>query len=275
MSIRKRFNKTFGSEDDVEVERRRFVERVNQLIFHDIDTVKRRAFKYEQKFDILCFELGVNANDIPMRMIGESIHEEFITPSIRTLTRDDFAQTLLVLCILYVYLDKEHSYEKDITQQWLSKTIKLILSRCSCDIGIRWKEGFFYPVGAEELDKSLIDETLTWLNNYPDERKDYRRALECYLGAESLTDVVKKCYLAIEGVTRKVLGNDKTLDNNKEQLLQKIDLSDGWKSILATYIKYAHDYRHASEQRHEITKQEAEGYLYMTGLIIRLIIESK
>ncbi len=88
-------------------------------------------------------------------------------------------------------------------------------------------------------------------------------------------DVIKNCYLAIEGVTRKVLVNAKSLDKNKELLLQKIDLSTGWKSILANYIIYAHDFRHASGQRHEIKKQEAEGYLYMTGLIIRLIIESK
>jgi len=58
-------------------------------------------------------------------------------------------------------------------------------------------------------------------------------------------------------------------------VLKRIDLSDGWKSILANYIKYAHDYRHASEDRHEIKKREAEAYLYMTGLMIRLIIESK
>lgn len=149
------------------------------------------------------------------------------------------------------------------------------MSMCSCDIGIRWKEGFFYQSGAEELDISLIEETLTWLTDYPDERKNYLTALEHYSRNQSSPDVITNCYSAIEGVTREVLGNKKTLDNNKDELLKKMDLSDGWNRILATYINYAHDYRHASEQRHEIKQQEAEAYLYMTGLIIRLIIESK
>ena len=270
MSIRKKFNKIFGLEDNVESERKRFVQRVNQVIFYDIDTIYSTTFAYHRLFKMICFQLGVNAHEFPQRKFGP---ETYRTASIRTLTRDDFYKTLLVLCILFTHL--EISSEPGAAQKWLSTNIESVMSRCSCDIGIRWKEGFFYPAGAEELDESLIEETLTWLNDYPDERKDYRRALECYLKEDSLADVIKNCYLAIEGVTRKVLGNDKTLDSNKEQLLQKIDLSDGWKSMLATYIKYAHDYRHASGQRYEIKKQEAEGYLYMTGLIIRLIIESK
>jgi len=153
--------------------------------------------------------------------------------------------------------------------------IKAALSRCACDIGVRWKEGFFYPAGAEELDKPLVEETLTWLSGYPDERKDYQRALQCYLAGEALGDVIKNCYSAVEGVARKVLGNQKTLDNNKDELLAKLNLSDGWNSLLANYINYAHDYRHASAGRHEIKKHEGEAYFYMTGLIIRLIIESK
>ena len=274
MSIRKRFNKTFGLEDNVEAERNRFVKRVNQIIFHTIDTTDMIKFDYITLFELLCFELGVNALDFPQRKDDSDLFETVFAPaSIRTLTQDDFRKTLIVLCALYLYF--EPSSDSNEGWKWLSHQIELVLSRCSCDIGIRWKEGFFYPAGAEELDEPLIEETLTWLNNYPDERKDYQRALECYLKEDSLADVIKNCYLAIEGVTRKILGNDKTLGSNKEQLLQKIDLSDGWKSILANYIKYAHDFRHASEKRHKITKQETEGYLYMTGLIIRLIIESK
>lgn len=271
MSIRKRFNEKFGLEDSVEEERRRFVERVNQLIFHDIDTDYSDTFNYPHLFELVCFELGVNANDFQQRKLGPILYERYLPASIRTLTRDDFTKTLLVLCILYVYLENRTNRGK----KWLSEKIKLVLSRGSCDIGIRWKEGFFYPAGVEELDKPLIEETVTWLKDYTNERKDYRRALECYLEGKSLADVIKNCYSSIEGVARKVLGNKKTLDNNKDELLQKIDLSDGWKPILANYIKYAHDFRHASGQRHDITKQETEGYLYMTGLIIRLIIESK
>jgi len=87
--------------------------------------------------------------------------------------------------------------------------------------------------------------------------------------------VITNCYSSVEGIARSVLRNQKTLDNNKDDLLAKLDLSAGWKSLLGSYIKYAHDYRHASKARHQITKHEAEAYLYMTGLIMRLIVESR
>ncbi|MFA7485741.1 MAG: hypothetical protein WCZ89_06935 [Phycisphaerae bacterium] len=270
MSMRKRFNEVFGLEDGIEEERKRFVQRVNQSIFHNIDTDDREHFDYYKLFELICFELGINAHDVPERILR---HTQELPAKIRTLTRDDFTQTLLVLCILYrcvVYLSDEKECRK-----WLSKRIEAALSRSSCDIGVRWKDGFFYPAGAEELDKPLIEETLTWLKKYPNEMKDYQTALQYYLGGKTLGDVVKNCYSAIEGIARNILGNKKTLDNNKDELLSKINLSDSWKSLLANYIKYAHDYRHASSERHGIKKQEAEAYLYMTGLIIRLVIESK
>ena len=198
---------------------------------------------------------------------------DIIPATIRTLTNDNFDMTLVVLSALYKHIEFESDRKKGSTSS--SDNIKFVLPLCACDIGVRWKEGFFYPSGAEELDKPLIEETLTWLNDYPNESKDYQGALQIYLAGEPLPDVIKNCYSAVEGVVRKVLGNSKTLDNNKDALLAKINLSDGWKSLLANYIKYAHDYRHASPERHDITKQEAEAYLYMTGLIIRLTIESK
>jgi len=273
MSILKRFNEIFGLEDNVATERKRFVDRVNQIIFHEIDTVYSDSFVYHNLYKLICLELGVNAQDFPQRKLGPIMYERYLPASIRTLTRDDFDKTLLVLCILYEHI--EYSSDHEAGQDRLSYKINSILSLCSCDIGIRWKEGFFYPAGAEELDESLIEETLTWLNDYPDERKDYKRALECYSGNQTSPDVIKNCYSAVEGIARNVLGSKKTLDKNKDELLKKMDLSDGWNSILATYINYAHNYRHASPERHKIKEQEAEAYLYMTGLIIRLIIESK
>lgn len=274
MSIRRRFNQIFGIKDSVEEERGKFVQRTNQIIFHVVDTGNPREFAYSTFFKILCFEMGLNADDMWRRHHRKSAYlldKKGYPPEIRSLTYEDFEKTLLVLCILYSYLAGLPNNQ----QKWLSEQVQAILSQSTCDLGVAWKDGFFYPSGAKELDNALIDETLTWLNGFPNEKKDYQHALEYYLQGKSFGDVIKNCYSAIEGVARNVLGNDKTLDNNKDELLSKISLSDGWKAILANFIKYAHDFRHASEQRHEITKQETEGYLYMTGLVIRLIIESK
>ena len=46
MGIRKRFNEVFGVQDNVEDERKRFVERANQAIFHHIDTQEWHNYEF-------------------------------------------------------------------------------------------------------------------------------------------------------------------------------------------------------------------------------------
>jgi len=221
MSIRKRFNEAFGLEDNIEDERERFVDRVNQIIFHDIDTTYIDKFNYSKLFELLCLELGVNAHDVPQRTTYDHFGQPYSKPAaIRTLTNDGYTKTLQVLCALYPHIEYGSDDNDKEGQKGLSSRIKTVLSRCTCDIGIRWKDGLFYPSGAEELDEVLIEETVTWLNDYPKERKDYQRALECYSEGQSFPDVVKNCYLAAEGVAREILDNTRTLDNNKESLLK-------------------------------------------------------
>jgi hypothetical protein len=241
MGVLKRFSEVFGLGDDVTKEKKRFVERINQFIFHEIDTADCEKFDYWELFKSICFELGINANEFQQREGWELGYIGPLPPALRTLTGDDFTKTLIILCILYDCV--EYESRKKEAQEWLSQTIEAALSRCTCDIGVKWKDGFFYPLGAEELDKPLIEEPLIRSNNYPEEEKVFRKALQCHLEGKSLNEVVKNCYSAIEGMVTMVLGNKDTLDKNKD--------------------------------KHRITKREAEAYLYMTGLIIRLISASK
>ena len=175
MGIRKRFNKEFGLGDSIDQEQKRFVERVNQAVFHAIDTIGSGECDYGRLFKLICFELGVNANDVWQRHHRKSDylldHKEY-PPEIRTLTHDEFGLTLLVLCILHGYLG-----ESPQRQEWLSKTVQNTLSRATCDLGVRWKDGFFCPSGAGELDDVLVDDALTWLSDYPNEKKDFQKAL--------------------------------------------------------------------------------------------------
>ena len=67
MGVIKRFNEIFGQEGNVEKERKRFVDRVNQVIFYDIDTESWEEHDYKFLFKVVCVELGVNAHDFRER----------------------------------------------------------------------------------------------------------------------------------------------------------------------------------------------------------------
>jgi hypothetical protein len=64
MGVRRTFNQLRGIKDNIDGERRRFVERVNQAIFREVDTIRARQFNYDQLFELLCLEVGRNSDDL-------------------------------------------------------------------------------------------------------------------------------------------------------------------------------------------------------------------
>src|SRR5258708_10002066 len=120
-----------------------------------------------------------------------------------------------VICALYEAA-KSDGKER---MTYIDKRVKAVMRFSGQSLGVNWDSGVFYPSGDKVLDKELINSSLQFLNKYPDERKDLLNALKDHnQGNEK--DVVTNCYTAIEGLARKVLGNDKRLDKNREDLLK-------------------------------------------------------
>jgi hypothetical protein len=261
-----RFNKVFGIHDDLSQEQGRFVERVNQTAFDRIEELKYPV-SYESIFKKVCYWLGTNADVRIAKENRMNYGSTRFIPPIRSLTDDEFMETLKVLVFLYEALDKASE-----EQETLSGWIEAALSHATVDLGVTWNDGMFYPSGARELDESLVEEPLEWLTEFPNERVDYLKALTGYTN-NRLDEVIINCYLAVEGIARDVLGNKKTLDNNREELVKRIGISQEWKSLLSNFINYANEFkRHASDKRHNINPAEVEGFLYMSGLLLRMII---
>lgn len=264
----KRFDKIFGIQATQDDERQKFVNRVNQTIFENVGELIDYSVSYEPVFRGICYQLGVNADDRIEKETANNFVLNTTVPSLRSLTNDEFFPTLKVLVLL-------HSLGKEVVDRVeISKLIKAALSQATVDLGVRWKGGMFYPSGAKALDEKLVEDPFDWLEDYPDEKKNFLKAVTSYTENE-LGDVIINSYLVIEGLTRKILNNTKTLDNNREELLKKVSLSQEWKSLLSAYTRIAHEKRHASEKRHAIKRPEAEAFLYLTGLLVRLLIESK
>lgn len=262
----KRFDKNFRIKESVEEEKIRFVQRINQTIFQNVE----KDNSYEKVFRTICYWLGQNADDLMANANLILVSGYSIMPHLRSLTSDNFLETLRILELLYQFFDDNNKWQEDISS-WIEDA----LSNALLDLGVRWMNGMFYPSGSKILDKKLIEDPLDWLENYPDEKRDFLNALKNYT-SKKYDVVVIDCYLVIEGLARRVLKNKKTLENNREELLRKIGLSQEWKSFLSNYINFANEAkRHAGASRHHIKPSEVEALLYFTGLMVRLIIESE
>lgn len=258
MSI-KEFDNLFGPKN-LETERKEFVNRIEVVVFDEY--VKLDFADYKDIFYKVCFELGED----PVEQINKISYLEYKIPNLRKLGAKDFNKTLRVIVALYNSVSPGR-------QQYIDHHINDVLSRSGTSLGIKWKSGLFYPAGDELLDKELIEGSITRLEQFQQEKKDIQIALENYQ-AGKLHGVVENCYLAIEGIARKILTNNATLIDNKNALLACLNFSQEWKGILANYIKYANEYRrHATTNRHNLSSEEVESFLYLTCLLIRSLLK--
>jgi len=257
----KDFNNRFGLSSSLEEEKKKFVERVitflNQFTASLLDHEA-----YKRLFDTICVQFGKNPEDLTISLRGytnlSDLHE---------ISGKGFLSILKLWTAIRAY------YREDVSVfSLLDEAIITIIEKSEVDLEIRYTSGQFYPAKEKLLDKELIDFSLIALSIYPDEDKDLRIALQNY-SANNKYGIVEYCYRCMEGLGRKILRNNKTLIDNKPDLLKRISTAENWKRILSNYIEFGNDYgRHASKNRHSLTDKEAEGYLYMTALLIRLII---
>lgn len=263
MSV-KEFDKTFGLASSIEDEKVRFINRIENSIFNTI--IQSYDYDvYAAIFKEVCYQLGEDATEI----IRRSSFEGRSIPNFKTLTKKDFIQTLRVIVALYKSVD-----DKPVVQEFITSYVVNAIEKANLNLGIKWTDGIFYPTGDKFLDAELIDKSLSLLDKFQNEKTDLKNALDNYY-SKSLYGVVENCYIAVEGIGRQLLGNKKTLDNNREDLLRLLQFSKYWDKIFLNFLSYAHEYRrHAGENRHDLKPEEVEGFLYLSCLIIRATIRA-
>lgn len=255
----KEFNKNFGITSSVEEEKKAFINRIEVLL----EGLRTHSDNYDSIYSTICLQLGLNGKKI----IDENPNDSDYIPDLLDLLPKDFLNTLKIIIAFRNY------YRYDIEMfTFVDESIEMILNLSNVDLGISYKSGMFFPKGEELLDKELIGYSLNSLEAFPNENKDLHNALASYR-ADSKYGVIENCYRCLEGLGRQILGNNKTLIDNKSEIIKSAGLSDHWKKILGSYIDYGNEYgRHASEKRHDFNKSEVEAYLYTTCTFIRLII---
>jgi hypothetical protein len=192
-------------------------------------------------------------------------------------TKRDFARTLEAL----------EGLTRAVPDKRIGRIISEILDMAEIDLGVRWDGIRFLPSGAKLLDEKLINDSLQWLKEkgYPTVLEPLEKALGHLLRARShpelLSDVVTDAYEAQEALAKIVAGKDQTLDMNQELFLAKICASDEYKQILNECLKryrpFAHSFRHGTAtpaKKPSIEYAEAESFVYLTGVFIRLAIST-
>lgn len=260
-----------GLKADLEEEQNKFIKRAI-IVFREIEQQHKCPTGGPNKdlyklLNEISFILG---EDMKLRLVS-FLEINDIFPTI--------GRTMLVLEVILSSLKATSIFRNDYTL--LKTKIMESLDYSIIDLGISFKDDKFYRKGAEELDEKLILEPLEWLKKYPKAKELFSGALREIL-KKDYPDSITKAYSALESIVKTVLGNNKNLKDNTESLLKLISLPKQWGKILHNFCEYAHEFssRHGKSETTKIKQEEAnpeiaEAYIYLTGLVIRLIISNQ
>lgn len=257
------FHVRFDIHIDVAEARRRFLNRVNNVVFDafletDLDTEIYHIVRWRVAMDL-----------------GEkySVHND-----LKDYASKNFLRCLEVIEIAYFVLREEGAEQAE----ELDGLVQGILDEGEDELGISWQDGAFIRTGARLLDQELINTSLHWLsqpkfkNVYEPFSKGLRHFLSSEKRPELLYDVITDMYESIEALSKIVTGRPrKDLSANAELFIKQVNASQPYKALLKDYIIYANDFRHALEEnkaRPKLTTHEVESFIYLTGLFIRLAL---
>lgn len=214
-------------------------------------------------------QLSAVANSLGERFDERTTFDKYV--------QGDFYRCLQALEAFYPTLGEQSGTE-------FTKELDSIISQSEVDLGIRWKNGKFLPSGARLLDEALVNANLDWLSapQYQNVLAPFQKGLSEFLRGQpdpnKLIDAVRDMYEALEAMAKVITGKtNKDLSANRQLFVNKLGLSNHYAKMLSDYIDYACEFRHAVEAGLSRTPppfQEAEAFIYTTGLFLRLALQN-
>jgi len=138
-----------------------------------------------------------------------------------------------------------------------------------------------YPAGAKLLDEGLVNDNISWLEGYPESLKAFEQSLSIYLRGDKpkFRNLIDNLRVSIELLLRKVLNNQKSLENQSKELDAWLEKHGSHKQIRNLYGQllfgpYAILQNDVAKHGDvELLPDEIEYLIYITGTFMRLIIQ--
>ena len=276
------FYARFNIDVPIDEARRRFVNRVANRV-----RMIASALSFDDTLDPLLWEIEATLGESHSRQIEHGIYgvPTFVERWCE-IVGDDFLRCLHALEGFYRGIPAASlmgGYTPPVGA--LNDAIRETLAESECDVGVSWENGIFTRKGAEILDEKLINESLRWLADpkYQNVLLPFQKGLSHFLegtkNPQQYGNAVTDMYEALEAIARIVTDKPaRDLSALREEFIAKLRLPEAHKTMLKQYIDYGCDFRHAVQMGQIRTwplEHEAENFVYMTGLFVRLAIQAE
>lgn len=192
---------------------------------------------------------------------------------------DNLKQLVTVLQVLFLILEKYEQQDLIKLAQKVEKAVNFTPS-VSFSVAVRETTVTFYPVGAELLDESSVNNVLAWLQKYPNVAKHFEKALQTYQAgdASKYRNLLDDLRFALEQLLKEVLKNDKSLENQQGSLLAWLKEQGIHQQLINMYQQllfgnYALYQNNAVKHNEAFSDDEIEFMIYLTGTFMRFILQ--
>ncbi len=142
-------------------------------------------------------------------------------------------------------------------------------------------EGYrFYPANSDFLDQKLVIDILNWLSKYPRAQEQYDVSLKLFLKSDTPRVIIDNLRLTIELFFKQLFKNDRSLENQKNNIGNYLKNKDISAEISNMYVKlidyfaiYNNQHIKHNDDSEKIKASEVEYLIYLTGTFLRFIVQ--
>ena len=135
----------------------------------------------------------------------------------------------------------------------------------------------FYPKGVKLLDEHVVNADLEWLSDYPKALTAFKNALVQSSDSAKQREVLDSLRVSLENFVRQLLGNRKSLENNKDALLKWMDdhnTNTETRNMMRELFQFYCNYQNNHVKHGDGWKPaEVDFILYLTATFIHFLAE--
>lgn len=180
--------------------------------------------------------------------------------------------------MFFLQLTLNYDFSGYISNKTLAKRFAEAMKLCNIKSKILDDNGSYdiYPSNIEFLDKPLVTEVLNWLNDFPDAKKNFSKALKTERIDANYRNIIDDLRISLELFLKQILKNNKSLEKQNSYIGEylknnnvSIEISNIYIKLMDYYTKYNN---HHAKHDDSVIEIEIDYLIYLTSSFIRFIM---
>lgn len=179
----------------------------------------------------------------------------------------------------YLEITLNYDFGRYVDKSELVNKVVEALKLSNANVKILKKENDYklYPIHITFLDEPLVIDNLMWLDKYKITKEHFSSAVKMQRKKQNYRNIVDELRFSLESFFQQLFSNKKSLENQKNNIGKFLKNNNISTTISNMYIKLFDLYTvyNNDNAKHgdNITEQEIDYLIYLTGSFIRLIIQ--